>query len=157
METRCPPLDNPIPALKPGSLNKMFERIVAEAPGNRTLTEQERLELKAKNMTEYSVKIHSRPSETPVTEVSQVQDKSLPPWVITFEDFITPEECDAIVQLGYKHGYERSVVSEVPLFFLSLPECSWLISQFLWSGATDFLCWDRVSLGNKIGCRKSQI
>ena len=35
----------------------MFERIVETAPGNRTLTEEERKELAADEMTEYSVMV----------------------------------------------------------------------------------------------------
>jgi prolyl 4-hydroxylase len=59
-------------------------------------------------MTDYSVTVHSRPSAEPATEVSVVNDRSLPPWVITFDNFLTPEECDDMVQLGYKSGYKRS-------------------------------------------------
>ena len=45
IETRCPPIPDAVPALKPGDLNKMFERIVEFAPGNRTLTDDERSKL----------------------------------------------------------------------------------------------------------------
>jgi prolyl 4-hydroxylase len=97
-----------VPALGPGDLNKMFERIVRTAPGNRTLTEKEREELLESGMTDYSVIVHSQPSELPATEVSAVLDKSLPPWVITFENFLTPEECEALIALGHEYKYERS-------------------------------------------------
>jgi len=30
------------------------------------------------------------------------------PWVITFDSFLTPEECDRLIKLGYDQGYERS-------------------------------------------------
>jgi prolyl 4-hydroxylase len=113
MQKRCPTLTGLTPALRPGNLNKMFEDIVDKAPGNRSLTDQERQALKDKNMTEYSVVVHSRPSDSPSTEISQVQDTSLPPWVITFENFITPEECEALIQLGYKHGYKQSEVCDI--------------------------------------------
>jgi prolyl 4-hydroxylase len=86
----------------------MFERMVATAPGNRTLPDDERRRLAEDGMTEYSVVVHSRPSEEPATEINAVNDKSLPPWVITFENFLTPEECDTMIQLGYKTGYKRS-------------------------------------------------
>jgi prolyl 4-hydroxylase len=108
MAARCPPLPDAIPALTPGDLNKMLERIVETAPGNRTLTEEERKQLAADEMTEYSVVVHSRPSDAPATEISLAKDKELPPWVITFENFITPEECEAMIQLGYKYEYKRS-------------------------------------------------
>lgn len=106
--TRCPPLENPKPALLPGDLNKMFERIVATAPGNRTLTNQERRELAEANITEYTVHVHSRPKEQSSDEHSVITDKSSPPWVITFENFLTPEECQAMIELGYKYEYKRS-------------------------------------------------
>eukprot|EP00980_Cylindrotheca_fusiformis_P013387 scaffold3410_cov141-Cylindrotheca_fusiformis.AAC.30 len=104
---RCPPLEDAVPALEPGDLNKMFERIVATSPGNRTLTDEERQELADNNMTEYTVVIHSRPSEEPATESSTKTDK-LPPWVVVFENFVTDEECETMIQLGYKHEYKRS-------------------------------------------------
>lgn len=106
-ETRCPKLHNPVPAFLPGDLNKMFERIVATAPGNQTLTAQEKQKLADENMTEYTVHIHSQPPESSA-EVSVVIDKSMPPWVITFENFLTPQECENMIQLGYKYEYKRS-------------------------------------------------
>jgi prolyl 4-hydroxylase len=108
IQTRCPALVDADPALRPGELNKMFERIVQTAPGNRTLTEIERKELLESGMTEYSVQVHSQPSNLPATETSAVLDKSLPPWVITFENFLTPEECQALIDLGHEYVYERS-------------------------------------------------
>lgn len=107
-ETRCPPLPNAIPALLPGDMNKMFEKIVETAPGNRTLNDAELKKLTENNMTQYTVTVHSRPSDEPSGEVSVDVDKSLPPWVITFDDFMLPEECDALIQLGYKYEYKRS-------------------------------------------------
>lgn len=86
---------------------QMFERIVASAPGNRTLSDEERRHLEESLTPIYTVHVHSSPGE-PVTEVSAVLDKSLPPWVVTFDDFLTPEECDALIQLGHRYGYKRS-------------------------------------------------
>jgi prolyl 4-hydroxylase len=108
MAARCPPILDAVPGLKPGDLNKMFERIVETAPGNRNLTEEERKQLAADEMTEYSVVVHSRPSDASATEISLSNDKKLPPWVITFDNFIAPEECEAMIQLGYKYEYKRS-------------------------------------------------
>lgn len=108
MSTRCPPLEDAVPALGPGDLNKMFERIVATAPGNRTLSDDEREKLAEEGMTDYSVVVHSRPSQEPASETSLTRDKELPPWVIVFNNFLTPEECDSMIQLGYKTGYKRS-------------------------------------------------
>jgi prolyl 4-hydroxylase len=105
---RCPAEPDAVPGLKPGDLNKMFERIVETAPGNRTLTDDERQQLAASGMTEYTVTIHSRPSDDPVADVSIETDKKLPPWVITFDNFLTEEECDAMIEHGHIEGYKRS-------------------------------------------------
>jgi prolyl 4-hydroxylase len=86
----------------------MFERIVATAPGNRTLTDEERAQLEEDKMPLYTVHIHSQPGNAADSEVSVVVDKSLPPWVISFEDFLTEEECQALIDLGYKYEYKRS-------------------------------------------------
>lgn len=98
MESRCPKNPDAIPALKPGDLNRMFEKIVETAPGNRTLTDEDRQQLRAAEMTEYSVKVHSRPSNDPDPD----------PWLITIDDFLTDEECDSIIQHGFDSGYKRS-------------------------------------------------
>lgn len=108
INARCPPTPDAKPALQPGDLNKMFERIVKEAPGNRTLTEDERNHLKDKKCPEFSVTIHSRPSTSPAIEVSPVLDKSLPPWIITFDNFISADEAQTLIDLGHEAGYERS-------------------------------------------------
>lgn len=100
-------IEDAIPGLEPGTLNKMFERIVATAPGTRSLTDAERRELKENNTTEYSVTVLSRPSDEPATEISRKNDL-LPPWVVSFENFIADEECDELIRLGYEHGYKRS-------------------------------------------------
>jgi len=103
LDARCPPLEDHIqPALLPGQLNAMFERIVDTAPGNQTGD----VEIE-ENMTNYSVVVHSRP-EPFAGEPSRKRDKDQPPWIITFEDFLTEEECDHLIQMGYKSKYERS-------------------------------------------------
>lgn len=108
-DARCPPLDPSVkPSLTPGDLNKMFERIVETAPGNRTLTEKERKTLSDTKMPEYTVTVHSRPSPVPSTVISEEFDRKLPPWVVTFDNFVTEEECQHLIDLGYEHGYERS-------------------------------------------------
>jgi len=108
LEARCPKIEDAKPALRPGDLNKMFERIVGMAPGNKTLTEEDRAALKQDNMTEFTVTVHSRPAEGAPDDVDIATDKSQPVWVITMDDFLTPEECDGMIQLGYEHGYKRS-------------------------------------------------
>lgn len=109
IQQRCPKIDLD-PALHPGDLNKMFERILRHAPGNHTdqLTREQIQELEAERIPMYTVVVHSRPGDTPATEISAALDKSLPPWVVTLENFLTDEECDAFIQLGYKYEYKRS-------------------------------------------------
>jgi prolyl 4-hydroxylase len=109
MTNRCPPLASDVPqALYPGDLNKMFERIVDEAPGNQTLTAEMQRKLDDDKMPAYTVQVLSRPSQEPASEVSIVNDKSLPPWLVVFDNFITDDECEAMIQLGYKYEYQRS-------------------------------------------------
>ena len=36
------------------------------------------------------------------------QDRNEDPWVITMDNFLTEEECELLIQSGYKNGYERS-------------------------------------------------
>lgn len=108
ISNRCPKLPDAVPALKPGDLNKMFERIVATAPGNRTLTDDEKAQLLADGMTEYTVAVHSRPSDSPVSTIDVGNDKRLPPWIITFDNFITEEECEAMIEAGHRYEYKRS-------------------------------------------------
>lgn len=78
----------------------MFERIVATAPGNNT-----NIDL-AEGMTNYSVVVHSRPESTMV--IDKAMDLQQPPWLITFNNFLTDEECETLIQLGHKSEYERS-------------------------------------------------
>lgn len=41
-------------------------------------------------------------------EYGPVEILSDDPFVVTFENFLSDEECDALVELGYKIGYDRS-------------------------------------------------
>jgi len=108
METRCPKLPDALPGLQPGDLNKMFERIVETAPGNRTLTDEDRRQMELSEMPEYTVTVHSHPGDDSILDISIEEDRKLPPWLITLDNFLTDEECDAIVQHGYDSGYKRS-------------------------------------------------
>ena len=79
----------------------MFERLVATAPGNMTdVAEKERLADFLEGMPNYTVSVLSRPSNGIVTEVSLNKDKELPPWVITFDNFLSEEECDKLIEIG---------------------------------------------------------
>jgi prolyl 4-hydroxylase len=99
------------PALRPGDLNTLFDRIVKNAPGNKSsseLTIVGELDLHEYNMTNYTVHILSHPKDFEVTEVSPVIDSSSPPWVIKFENFLTDDECDTMIQLGHYNEFKRS-------------------------------------------------
>eukprot|EP00584_Thalassiosira_punctigera_P024711 CAMPEP_0172554422 /NCGR_PEP_ID=MMETSP1067-20121228/54494_1 /TAXON_ID=265564 ORGANISM="Thalassiosira punctigera, Strain Tpunct2005C2" /NCGR_SAMPLE_ID=MMETSP1067 /ASSEMBLY_ACC=CAM_ASM_000444 /LENGTH=492 /DNA_ID=CAMNT_0013342791 /DNA_START=82 /DNA_END=1560 /DNA_ORIENTATION=- len=107
MKERCPPLGDDVrPGLLPGELNAMFERIVATAPGNQT---DENFVIED-GLTNYTVHVHSRPKPLEEGEevISRERDLDQPPWVITFENFLSEEECKHVIQLGYKSKYERS-------------------------------------------------
>jgi len=108
ISTRCPKLPDAIPALKPGDLNSIFQRIVDTAPGNRTLTDEDRRLLATSEMTEYSVSVHSGPSDYSLGEVNIGRDKNDRPWIITLDNFLTDKECDSMIQHGFDVGYKRS-------------------------------------------------
>jgi prolyl 4-hydroxylase len=109
MNQRCPKLpDTAEAALYPGDLNKMFDRIVRHAPGNRTdLSEEDQQSLVATNTPIYTAHVHSQP-EMEGTQINAAIDKSTPPWVVTLDNFLTDEECEAMIQLGYKYEYKIS-------------------------------------------------
>lgn len=108
MKSRCPPLGDDVrPGLLPGELNAMFERIVKTAPGNQT-DKNFKIE---EGMTNYTVHVLSRPEpfgedEEPIT--SEERDLEQPPWVITFDNFISEDECKHLIELGHKSEYKRS-------------------------------------------------
>lgn len=118
-DTRCGKRDpNLPPGLKPGELNLMFERIVATAPGNATEETQllaQQGKVQEDGTPYYTVTVHSRPAsdaskpdENGVIPVSKSQDFEEDPWVITFDNFLTDEECQHLIELGHMHGYKRS-------------------------------------------------
>lgn len=116
IQKRCPKLGDDVdPAWHPGDLNRMFERILRLAPGNRTTADgdgntvegEEELAATSTTTPLYTAHVHSRPDAS--TEISAALDKSMPPWVITLDDFLTAEECATMIQLGYESGYERSM------------------------------------------------
>lgn len=66
---------------KGGDMNRMFERIVAENKKTTVLLK-------------------------PGLPNPKYDDS---PWVITIDDFLTEEECKALIELGSVEGYERSM------------------------------------------------
>jgi len=98
----------------PGDLYRMFERLVGEQPLTDYQQENGMPDL-VRNFT-----IHSRPTtplhlEEEEEEVvdEEEEDQEYPyvvggPWVVTIDDFLTPEECDYLIEMGHKNGYNRS-------------------------------------------------
>jgi Uncharacterized iron-regulated protein len=113
-DTRCPQRSkDEAPALLPGQLHEMFERIVGTAPGNKTdetmMFAKER-RVQENGMPFYTVMVHSKPQSARKLETNteEMPDLNDAPWVITFENFLTDEECDRLIELGTKAGYDRS-------------------------------------------------
>jgi len=107
IKNRCQPLGDDVrPGLLPGELNAMFERIVKTAPGNQT---DENFVIED-GLTNYTVYIHSQPAPLEEGEeaISRARDTSQPPWIITFENFLTEEECQYLIDMGRKSEYKRS-------------------------------------------------
>ncbi len=85
-----------------GDLNRMFERIVGEGDEGEIILPRE------------NVNILSRPSHPPSFqgEDDDATDYVLGPWVVTLDNFLTDEECDRLIHLGSRMGYERSSLDE---------------------------------------------
>ena len=84
-ELRCPfDKDDPKALSEPNQLNYLFERIVTDP-----------------QFEQYQPTVLSQPNSTDPS----IQDG---PWVVYLEDFLSPEECDILVELGGKLGYSRS-------------------------------------------------
>ena len=90
IEARCP-ID---PAMKNawyrGDLNRMFERIMSDH-----------------TFQQYSPTVLSRPYYAP-GDTRKTADYERGPWIVVLEDFVTPEECERLIQLGGNAGYKRS-------------------------------------------------
>jgi prolyl 4-hydroxylase len=89
----------------------MFENIVETAPGNKSSADSQARSAASDGMPLYTVTVHSRPW-TDDDDETERSGKDLnyggPPWVVTFDGFITDEECERLIQLGYDAGYKRS-------------------------------------------------
>ena len=84
-EQRCP-LDKSVPTIwQPGDLNKMFTRIATD-----------------KVYAKYEPTIYSMPSPPAGSDILDG------PWVITLENVMTEQECDALIELGAESGYKIS-------------------------------------------------
>lgn len=86
-DTRCP-YDASAPTVwNPGNgLNAMFERIATDP-----------------HFQQYSPTIHFQPNPPSDSDTKEG------PWVVTLDNFLTPEECDTLIHLGGEEGYEQSM------------------------------------------------
>uniref|UniRef100_A0A7S1FVK5 Fe2OG dioxygenase domain-containing protein n=1 Tax=Corethron hystrix TaxID=216773 RepID=A0A7S1FVK5_9STRA len=73
-----------VPAYRDGEMNAMFQQI---SDGK---------------WDKYNPEVLLRPGDG-----AEPDDEELP-WIVTLDDFLTEEECDALVAQGYEMGYERS-------------------------------------------------
>ena len=92
---RCP-IDETIPqSLKPGDLNRLFERILSD-----------------EHYQQYKPKVLSMPATNAVTNTSIAADdgRIIPdgPWLVVFEQFLTHDECQHVRDLGHVQGYKAS-------------------------------------------------
>lgn len=82
--------------VKIGDLDKLFTRLTTDE--YYTVT--------------YQATIHSMPNPPPAIASSDGTDTAPQikdgPWVVTLENFLTDEECDRLIELGGKLGYEIS-------------------------------------------------
>jgi prolyl 4-hydroxylase len=90
LETRCPMDPDAIDTLYPGDLDKMFEHITTN-PG----------------FQQYEPKVLSRPDYAPGDSAETV-DYQLGPWIVVFDNVMSGEEADRLVELGGIEGYKLS-------------------------------------------------
>jgi prolyl 4-hydroxylase len=73
-------------------MNKLFERIISDDYYQK-----------------YTPQVLSRPSQgTDNHNNEPTDDENDAPWVITLDNFISPDECDRLIQLGAEVGYALS-------------------------------------------------
>jgi prolyl 4-hydroxylase len=92
VETRCPLDPNAVDAFsKPGDVNAMFTRIISDP-----------------FYQQFGPKVLSRPDLAPGDTILTADYNVGGPWMLLFENAITNEEADRLIELGGKLGYERS-------------------------------------------------
>ena len=74
-------------SIAPGILNKLFESIVSVESSSD------------------SIKVLSRPSKDPATEVSILVDKSLRPWVLQVDEFVSEADRIGLIGMAEKLGF----------------------------------------------------
>jgi prolyl 4-hydroxylase len=90
VETRCPLDPDAVDALYPGDLDKLFENIATSS-----------------DFEHFGPKVLSRPSYSP-GDNADTADYQLGPWMVTFDNAITDQQADRLIELGGIEGYERS-------------------------------------------------
>ncbi|CAB9498731.1 Prolyl 4-hydroxylase subunit alpha-1 [Seminavis robusta] len=90
IETRCPLDPNAVDALYPGDITKMFNRILTDP-----------------SIQQYQPTIVSRP-EYAEGDTAETANYILGPWMVVFENALTDEEADRMIELGGNEGYQRS-------------------------------------------------
>jgi prolyl 4-hydroxylase len=93
-EARCPKNESAlVDAWKePGDLDRMFYRIATDA-----------------EFQQYTPLVHSAPAERVMEFKNDTHTPMIGPWVIVLDNFLTPEECEAFIELGHVKGYEQSM------------------------------------------------
>lgn len=90
IESRCPIDPNAEAALYPGDITKIFERILTD-PG----------------IQQFEPKVVSRPNYLE-GDTEETADYKIGPWMVMFENAITDEEAERLIELGGIEGYMRS-------------------------------------------------
>jgi prolyl 4-hydroxylase len=104
-QIRCPIPDDAMDALNTdggdNGLHSMFERIV----GKRNLTEAQ-IHGGMQNLS-YDIQIYSRPggSKSDTSENNIIDG----PWVVALDNFLSMEECQRLIEIGQKLGYQPSL------------------------------------------------
>jgi prolyl 4-hydroxylase len=91
-DLRCKVDPDAVDALYPGDLDRLYESITTNPA-----------------FDQYGIKVLSRPSYAP-GDTAETADYQLGPWVVVFENIMTDEEADRIIELGSKEGYNPSPV-----------------------------------------------
>jgi len=91
IDARCPMDPDAVDALSPGDLNNLFERIVTDP-----------------YYQQYEPKVLSRPDLAPGDTEETADYLVGGPWMVMFDNAMTDEETDRMIELGGIEGYERS-------------------------------------------------
>ena len=125
---------------------QMFERISFTAPGLRKLSNEQKQYNEENDISPYTVQVLSSPGIDMPEEIATSIDNSLPPWILSFEDFLSPEECAALIDLGNEYEFSRS--KELgPQRFDGTFE----------SVVSDRMTFDEVWCSDRLGCRYEDV